>query len=334
MAPEQVRATRVDRRADIWGLGVILWETLVGERLFLAESDAATVLAVVDKTIPAPSALIHGLSSELDSVCLRALARDPGQRWDTAREMAGALERAASHAGLLADSHEVSDRVRQLFAVRIDRRKKAIRRNIAALGKVITPASGWDAYQLPSLEEASSSTLVLSGAPPEVQAPGATPLPSPTSKHSEQPVSSTGRTMQRRLGVPLVFLTVMLGAGALGWSLWRSSSSTKAHATSTPPASAAPEPLHAAGLAEPSVSPGPPIVTVPPSSASTDPSSRAPKTSAPRSPVWQAPQRAAPRSSTAESAQVSPSDAAKPAVRRPDAAAGPVPIEENPYRLR
>ncbi len=338
MAPEQVRATRVDRRADIWALGVILWETLVGERLFPADSDAATVLAVVDKTIPPPSSLIHGLSPELDAVCLRALERDPGQRWDTAREMAGALERAASRAGLLADSHEVSDRVRQVFAVRIDRRKKAIRRNIAALGKVITPASGWDAYQLPSLDEASSQTFVLSGPPPYVQAPGATPLTSPTSKHSEQPVSSTGQSAQRRFGVPLIFLTVMLGAGALGWSLWRSSTSTKAHATSTPPASAAPESLHAeGGMPEPHVSPGPPVVSAPPSAVTSNGSSRAPKSSpmpAPKSVVRHGEARPVPPASAVERAPVTPSDAPKPPVRRPDSGAASVPIEENPYRLR
>jgi serine/threonine protein kinase len=338
MAPEQARATRVDRRADIWALGVILWEILVGERLFLAETDAATVLAVVDKEILPPSAIQRGLPAELDAICLRALERNPANRWDTAREMAGELERAASRVGLLADSHEVSDRVRQIFAVRIDRRKKAIRRNIAALGKITTPASGWDVYQLPSLD-AESEQPAATSRPPEAQAPGATPLPMRSSQNTGQPMSSTGGSERRsRFGLPLVFATVMVGAGVLGWSLWRSSLSAKVNGSGASPVVGAPEASDGARRpGEPEVSPGPPIKSAEPPPEASSPKAESLVSSGSKSPARVA-RPADPRGTSRATIDASPkaptTSEAKPPPARTAAPAGNFPIEENPYRLR
>lgn len=80
MAPEQARGLEVDARADVFALGAVLWECLVGRRLFDGPSDAAVLLEVIDKDVAAPSRFIQGVPPEVDRAVLRLLERDPQQR--------------------------------------------------------------------------------------------------------------------------------------------------------------------------------------------------------------------------------------------------------------
>ncbi len=93
MAAEQLTNEGVDRRADVYGVGVILWELLTGQRLFDHETESATMHAILRQAPPAPSRLA-AIDPSLDAITLRALARDRTQRFETARQMAVALEQA------------------------------------------------------------------------------------------------------------------------------------------------------------------------------------------------------------------------------------------------
>jgi eukaryotic-like serine/threonine-protein kinase len=93
MAPEQLRGMAVDRRADLWSIGVVLWELLAGKRLFRAGSDdVAATVAVLEGTIPPPSRFHSEVPKGLDAVVMRALERDRDKRYPTARAMAIDLE--------------------------------------------------------------------------------------------------------------------------------------------------------------------------------------------------------------------------------------------------
>jgi len=94
MSPEQASAGEVDPRSDVFALGVVLWEILVGQRLFYRENELAMMRAVVDEPIPAPSQLVP-TPPELEAIVMRALDRDPDRRFHTAQEMGLALERFA-----------------------------------------------------------------------------------------------------------------------------------------------------------------------------------------------------------------------------------------------
>jgi formylglycine-generating enzyme required for sulfatase activity len=97
MAPEQLRGELVDRRADIYSAGVVLWEALTGSKLF--EGTGITIATrILEGSIPLPSERRLGISAELDQVVMRALARDPAARFATAAEMAMAVATAASPA--------------------------------------------------------------------------------------------------------------------------------------------------------------------------------------------------------------------------------------------
>lgn len=94
MAPEQIHG-RVTRQSDIYSASVVLWEAITGRRLF--EGDEATVLAqVLGGMIPPPSSIVPGLPEALDALTLRGLAQHSEQRFETAREMALALEACAT----------------------------------------------------------------------------------------------------------------------------------------------------------------------------------------------------------------------------------------------
>jgi eukaryotic-like serine/threonine-protein kinase len=95
MSPEQARAGDVDQRADVFSMGIILWEVLAARRLFKGESEAVTLQKVTVEPIPRLSSVVQGAHPALDQVCANALARDPDKRFRSAAEMAEALERAA-----------------------------------------------------------------------------------------------------------------------------------------------------------------------------------------------------------------------------------------------
>src|SRR5262249_36116629 len=92
MAPEQVRASApLTRTADVYAMGVVLWEALTGNRLYKAETDAQTIFLVLTSAPPAIRSVTPGVSADLEAVVMRALDKDPAKRFPTAEEMAIAL---------------------------------------------------------------------------------------------------------------------------------------------------------------------------------------------------------------------------------------------------
>ncbi len=114
MAPEQARGEAVDLRADIFALGVVLWECLAARRLFLRENELATLRAVTSEPIPAPSRHT-AVDPSLEAIAMRALARDPDQRFASAEEMRIALEKWIFASGGTS-THDLSLLMKSWFA--------------------------------------------------------------------------------------------------------------------------------------------------------------------------------------------------------------------------
>ncbi|HEX2025886.1 MAG TPA: protein kinase [Actinomycetota bacterium] len=95
LAPEQVAGASVDHRADLYAAGVVLYESLTGRPPFDGETHIAVATKRLTTDPPPPGALRPGIPRPLEAATMRALARDPDARFQTAEEMNAALDRAA-----------------------------------------------------------------------------------------------------------------------------------------------------------------------------------------------------------------------------------------------
>lgn len=122
MSPEQLQGRGVDRRADIFATGAVLWESLTQRRLFAGEDAGGVLQRILSEEIAAPSSLVEGLSSELDALVLKALAKNPDERHATALEMAEHLESALPPAS----PQEVADWVHSVASEILDKRDSVL----------------------------------------------------------------------------------------------------------------------------------------------------------------------------------------------------------------
>jgi serine/threonine protein kinase len=95
LAPEQVFGLPVTRRSDVFAAAVVLWEALTGARLFAADSEGEVLRRIMDGVIALPSEHAEDVPAALDAIVMRALSREPADRFDTAQAMADAIEEAA-----------------------------------------------------------------------------------------------------------------------------------------------------------------------------------------------------------------------------------------------
>jgi serine/threonine-protein kinase len=96
MAPEQVVGDKIDRRADLFAAGVVLWEALTGKPLIADETPAKTLYNLLNKPLPRVSEFRPDIPSALDDVVAKALERDVDKRFPTAKAMREALEACIS----------------------------------------------------------------------------------------------------------------------------------------------------------------------------------------------------------------------------------------------
>jgi serine/threonine protein kinase len=122
MAPEQTRSSRdIDRRIDVFALGVTLWELTVDKRLFKRGDNVSTMAAVAECKIPDPTTLIPEYSPALWAILKKALAKDRGDRYATAREMADELDAFSRSRGRVVTSATVAKLMEEIFGAQRER---------------------------------------------------------------------------------------------------------------------------------------------------------------------------------------------------------------------
>jgi hypothetical protein len=115
LSPEQLRNGDLDGRSDVFSLGVVLWEMLVGQRLFAGGNEFETMRNVLTAPVPPPSSKREGVPAVLDAVVLRALARDRGERLPSAAAFASAVEAAMPSVTFPATEAAVGELLGTLF---------------------------------------------------------------------------------------------------------------------------------------------------------------------------------------------------------------------------
>ena len=115
MSPEQALGRMVDARTDLFSLGVVLWELLTGRRLFGGETPAETVARLVRTVVPPPHELRPDLPRELSPLVLKALARDPSDRYPNMLVFYDTLSRFLFEREHFPGPHRLAAWLRELF---------------------------------------------------------------------------------------------------------------------------------------------------------------------------------------------------------------------------
>jgi len=149
MAPEQALGREVDRRSDVFSVGVVLWELCTLERLFKRDSPAETVLNVVNEEPPPPASVAPDVPPELERICMKALAKDPAERYQSARQMGRALARAAAAIGPPVTAGDVSDWMGRLFPGEPEQQKQILESHTLDSDQEGDEVTGWRAKITP-----------------------------------------------------------------------------------------------------------------------------------------------------------------------------------------
>jgi serine/threonine protein kinase len=124
LAPEQIRGAVADARADVYALGIVLHEALVGRPLFRGANDAETLHNVLSLEVPPPESVRPSVPSGLGALVLRALHRDIDRRLPSAEAFADALEAIAESSGIEASADEVRAFSAELYPEDADAQEK------------------------------------------------------------------------------------------------------------------------------------------------------------------------------------------------------------------
>ncbi len=120
MSPEQATGKDLDPRSDVYSLGLVLWELLAGRRVFKSKRDLALLDEVRDPNIPPPSLYAEHVPDDLDEVILKALSKNPDDRYPTARAFSKALRMAVPDA-VEVEPAEIAMLVSEIPTVNVDR---------------------------------------------------------------------------------------------------------------------------------------------------------------------------------------------------------------------
>jgi eukaryotic-like serine/threonine-protein kinase len=254
MPPEQIMNEGIDRRCDIYAAGAVLWESLVGRRLFQAESDGAMLQRILAGPHASPRQIDATIPEAIDRACMRALHKDPGARFATAAEFSEAIEQAALEAGVAI----ASGRVVATFVAESGAYKKLQPKELAALKAPLSSRT-------PSTTDPAALPIVAADAPKS--SPTA-----PSQVTSAGSAVSAAHEPPRRLGAIAAVAGVAL-AIALG-VLWLRSGSpapTSEPAAPQPSVSASASAELAPPVASPAASPAPIAVASASASASAVP---------------------------------------------------------------
>ncbi len=127
MSPEQVAGTGLDRRSDIFSLGIVLYEGLCFRRLFKKESSTATMMAVTRAEVPSIKAMRPSIPDGLEAIVRKALAPRPEDRFQTAAEFAQALEKLLVEQQQYVVQEDLAAVVQGLFGERKAQKDEEIR---------------------------------------------------------------------------------------------------------------------------------------------------------------------------------------------------------------
>ncbi len=241
MAPEQMIAGTIDRRADVYSAGCMLWAVATGQKLWKDMPDVHIMRAVLAGEIPTPQSVNAGVDNELNRIVMKALATQPDERYATALELQADLEAYAETLGPLIKQKDIGIFMADLFADKRAEIRALVERQLALIATEESAVSA-DFSFLPDSQ--GNTTLTQAGAT------GSNPKLSPgTGSYTLASRSATSPAPEMTQAPPprarrtwlLALVPLLLGAAAYAfWLKPSSNSETPALAKPEPTVSAAP----------------------------------------------------------------------------------------------
>ncbi|NOU27483.1 MAG: serine/threonine protein kinase, partial [Polyangiaceae bacterium] len=194
ISPERLSTAPFDHRADLWSMGVVLWELVTREKMFpVAESPAATMVSILRDELQMPGELGH--DATFDEVIRRALQRDPKKRFESARQMSQALEKLVAPA----PARDVGRWVRKVAQEALAERQQWVEE--VENGGDLAP------------QFVSGTRVTPSVTPPPVAAPPSSPSAEPSVAFASPADGTTGtRGAGRRVWPAVVLLAATVAA--------------------------------------------------------------------------------------------------------------------------
>ncbi len=128
MAPEQIDGESIDRRVDVFAIGIVLYALTTGKHPFRRESDAATMYNICSpQPAVAPSKLVPDYPPALEAVLLKALAKNPADRYPTANDLLKDLDQVLPASERANTDQDVAEFVRKLVGDRLEERRNTLR---------------------------------------------------------------------------------------------------------------------------------------------------------------------------------------------------------------
>ncbi len=172
MSPEQAGGGRVDRRSDIFALGICLYEVTTGARPFTGEGQLGVLKAVLECDFAKPSDLVPGYPRDLEAIVLRAMAKDPMQRYPSADRMRVALEEWLARSGPIVTETQVAQAVRDRVGALVDKRNAVLRDRMRDAGATAEPSPVFEPPRDGSSSRSSSAIRSVTQTDSGVSHPG------------------------------------------------------------------------------------------------------------------------------------------------------------------
>jgi serine/threonine-protein kinase len=192
MSPEQCSGTPVDRRSDVFGLGILLYELTTGQRLFYAENQFAVMNKIVTGAFDPPSAVVAGYPPALERIVVRALAVEPDHRFPTAQAVQNALEDFADAEAVRMGPVFLAQLMRVLFGPREFPRIVLAPRPRRPAAK--RRSTGLTIAALAGIPVALGVGIALGGGVPDEPPPSSTPVMMPAPPPAPVPIPVVAAT--------------------------------------------------------------------------------------------------------------------------------------------
>jgi len=237
MSPEQCRGLAVDRRSDIFAVGIILYELTTGKRLYHERSDFETLKKIIEGPVPSPRDILPFYPAALNAIVVRCLQKNPDDRYQTARDLHADLDAFSRDNQLVTGTVPLAQYMERIFADELAAHKNADASGLVFASQMATSSSS-PSYLGESSKRSSQIEVPL--------------------------VKARRQHMINRALQGAAAILLLLAGGIFVWWKMRPPSTPPVIAQPTPPVTPTPTPVAAVAVPTPPAPGTPPALGTPP----------------------------------------------------------------------